>query len=133
MDLSNVLSIEFHFENCEIYKVEPKYIAHIHLENKKKMFDQQRFPNRKTIVSGIEICIKKEANKVDSIWMELKKDPFHRIRSLRDIVYLKVLYKNGEDERIICPWEGDLYHDNPSQVSYLDENGNLVIKIKENN
>lgn len=133
----NLSTLEIVFENVEFVEVPAKYILDMHFghidhtvgggvddRNRREKLEISHCLTAKIIV----ITFKRTAK--NKVFTSNKDELFQRIRAYNDIVYFKLKYEDGSEEIMHLEWED--YHnyvENGYQTSFLENKGDLVIKV----
>ena len=116
MNIDNIKSIDFIFENCEYMRIPIESFKSLEIE---KANDD----------SYSLSCIIEGVDKIqDSLYKEYF-NPFQRIVDYDDITSIEIRYKNGDVNNLYMIWEGD--YSNFYQESYLLRFNKIKININE--
>ena len=103
MNIDNIESIDFIFENCESMRIPMENFKNLEIE---KVGD---YYSLSCIIEGID--------NIEYHPFSNNSNPFQRIVDYNDITSIEIRYKNGDKNHLYMIWEGD--YSNFYQESYL--------------
>ena len=134
LELSHV---EIVFENVDFVTIKTSNIEQLSIENiseSKHLYNQHITNSLKC--EQLHLVLKNQCKNQKTYFQENYEEDsstlFLRMLKYNDIVNIELHYKNGTQETIYVPYDGN--EENKNQKTYIDEQDNLVVEInKENN
>lgn len=117
MNMDNIESIDFVFENCESMRIPIKNFKSLEIE---KVGD---YYSLSCIIEGVDKIIQEYPS------YRGHSNPFQRIVDYDDITSIEIRYKNGDVNNLYMIWEGD--YSNFCQESCLLRFNKIKININE--
>jgi len=129
--------IDIVFENVDFVTIKTSNIEQLFIENISEsnyLHDQYITSNLKC--EQLHLVLKNQCKNQKTYFQENYEENsstlFPRMLKYNDIVNIELHYKNGTQETIYVPYDGN--EENKNQKTYIDEQGNLVVEIvKESN
>lgn len=129
--------VDIVFENVDFVTIKTSNIEQLAIENisdSKYLYDQHITTSLKC--ERLYLVLKNQCKNQKTYFQEnYDKDSstlFPRMLKYNDIVNIELHYKNGTQEIIYVPYDGN--EENKYQKTYIDEHDNLVVEImKESN
>lgn len=116
MNINNIESINFIFENCESVRIPIENFKSLKIEKEGDCYSMS------SIIEGID-------NITEYTLYEKHLNPFQRIFEYNDITSMEIKYKNGNIDNLNMIWEGG--NSNFYQESYLLRFNKIRIEINE--
>ena len=116
MNINNIESINFIFENCESVRIPIENFKSLKIEKEGDCYSMS------SIIEGID-------NITEYTLYEEHLTPFQRIFEYNDITSIEIRYKNRNIDNLNVIWEG--YNSNSYQESYLLRFNKIRIEINE--
>lgn len=117
MNINNIESIDFIFENCESMRIPIENFKSLEIEKV-----GEYYYSLSCIIEGVDKIIQ------DALY-EAYSNPFQRIRENNDITCIEIKYKNGNIGNLHMIWEGE--YSNFYQESYLLKFNKIKIDINK--
>jgi len=130
--------VELILENCEVVKVDRKFIGDFHLGEINTTISRVASNSISKKVSCNEFIIqinrdmnKEEYNQCTFSQIDQKTNPIKRLMKYQDITAVEITYKNDSSEIIYLKWHIEDEYNNRFQKSKLNNCGDLYIVISE--
>ena len=130
MEKDGIKYIRIILENCEVIKIDGKYIGYFLLDDIKKsvqIFGCNSFGTAWT-AQLFAVEIHKDANRINEAFGEETSETiFERLQKYNDITSVEVVENDGPITKCFVRWDG--FDENDNQTSVIGENGNLYIVV----
>jgi hypothetical protein len=139
LDMKDIKSIEFIFENCECFTIDAKYFGVFEMSDIQTKIGRIAVNSiaKFTCANHVAMEIFSEADDKYNFYNEEMASKLERIRKHSDITSICLTYDDETEEIYYVNYkdetEGELGTPNVYQKTYLSKSGNLYLVISENN
>ena len=137
--MKDIKSIEFVFENCEVFSIDACFFSDFSIENTEVRVNRIACNSisRYTVANTIAFCLFKEANRTYHIFdIEDEKTTYFDRLKVGDITCINLTYEDDETESFYIDYKEEndaLGAPNLNQKVYESDLGDLYIVISEKN
>lgn len=130
--------IELILENCEVIRIDGKYIGDFDIDNIKESICRQgcNYIKRMKKCECFYISVYRDANIEKTVEFTMgtlseKAKPFKRLTEYDDITQIIIYFNDGKEEIIYVPWDEESEYRNVYQKTCVSDKGDLYILINK--